>query len=147
MHGITNWSAGLCIYAWSLASNSLRVWHGQAMRESIHALCASKVRGVGRSSWDKPAWLCILAFSRVFTVYLSNTVVSGKSPNYFWGSRIVLKLLVSLIGHLIACNARISVDRQTDTLTDRTTAVTLAAHVRRGLTSQYECTEWQSTAI
>jgi hypothetical protein len=30
--------------------------------------------------------LCILAFSFVFTAYLSNAVVSGKSPFYFSGS-------------------------------------------------------------
>ena len=39
--------------------------------------------------------------------------------------------LVSLIGHLIACSTRISVNRQTD----RTTTVTLAVHARRGLKS------------
>ena len=41
---------------------------------------------------------------------------------------VALKLLVSLISRLVACSARIVVDRQTD----RTT-VTLAAHARRGL--------------
>ena len=40
-----------------------------------------------------------------------------------------LKLLVSLMSRLVACSARIVVDRQTH----RTTTVTLAAHARRGL--------------
>ena len=67
-----------------------------------------------------------MAFSLVFTAYLSNAVVSGKSP-FFFQARIVLKPLVSLIGRLVACSARISVDTHTQTDT-----VTLAAHARRG---------------
>ena len=31
----------------------------------------------------KPVLLCILAFSLVFTPYLSNTIVSAKSAHYF----------------------------------------------------------------
>ena len=57
--------------------------------------------------------LCILAFSLVFTPYLSNAVVSAKSPHYFL-ALVALKLLVSLISRLVACSARIVVDRQTD---------------------------------
>ena len=50
---------------------------------------------------------------------------------------VALKLLVSLISRLVACSARIVVDRQTDRQTDRHTdqlhTVTLATHARRGL--------------
>ena len=51
----------------------------------------------------------------------------------------VLNPLVSLMGRLVACSARISVDRQTDSLqyihreTERLYTVTLTAHARRGL--------------
>ena len=34
-----------------------------------------------------PVRLCILAFSLVFTAYLTNAVVKGKSAFYFSGSR------------------------------------------------------------
>ena len=46
---------------------------------------------------------------------------------------IALKLLVSLISLLVACNARIIVDKQTDKQTHRMTTVALVAHARRGL--------------
>ena len=74
--------------------------------------------------------LCILAFSLVFTPYLSNTAVSAKSPHYFL-TLVALKLLVSLIGRLIACSANSR--RQTNKQTHRTTTVTLTAHARQGL--------------
>ena len=48
---------------------------------------------------------------------------------------MVLKPLISLIGRLVACSARISVDTQTDRHTDTRSTVTLAAHARRGLTT------------
>ena len=64
----------------------------------------------------------------LFSRHLSNAVVSGKSPVYFSGC-VVLKLLVSLTGRLVACSARIRVV----THTDKATTVTLAAHVHRGL--------------
>ena len=70
-------------------------------------------------------------FRLLFTPYLSNAVVSAKSPHYF--SCPSLKLLISLISHVVACSARIVVDRKTDRQTHRTTTVTLAAHARRGL--------------
>ena len=53
---------------------------------------------------------------------------------------VALKLLVSLISRLVACSARIAIDRHTDTQTHRTTTVTLAAHARRGLIMYNEAT-------
>ena len=57
--------------------------------------------------------LCILAFSLVFTPYLSDAVVLVKSPHYFH-ALVALKMLVSLISRLVACSPRIVVDKQTD---------------------------------
>ena len=39
-------------------------------------------------------------------ISLSNAVISVKSPHYFH-ALVALKLLVSLISHLVACSARI----------------------------------------
>ena len=61
--------------------------------------------------------ICILALSLVFTPYLSNAVVSAKSAIIFY-ALVALKLLVSLISRLVACSARIVVDKQTDTQTN-----------------------------
>ena len=46
-----------------------------------------------------------------------------------------MKQLVSLMGRLVACSARISVDTHmhTDRQIDKPTTVTLAVHARRGL--------------
>ena len=90
-----------------------------------------------------PVRLCILAFSLVFTAYLSNAVVSGKSGLFSFKARIVLKPLVSLIGCLVACSARISVDThtQTDRQTDKPTIacrVRCAPHMRARV-NQYAC--------
>ena len=120
--------------SWSLTS-LLRVGHRVATlldstRESILALRYNFWRLQGtQSCLGKPVLICILALSLVFTPYLSNTVVSAKSPHYFH-ALVALKLLVSLISRLVACSARIVVDKQTH----RPTTVTLAAHARRGLT-------------
>ena len=67
-----------------------------------------KVHRANGSARDKPARLCILAFSLGFTAYLSNAVVSANRP-FIFQRRVVLKPLVSLIGRLVACCARISV--------------------------------------
>ena len=71
---------------------------------------------------------CDYAYSLVFTAYLSNTVISGKSPFYSCSSE--------------ACSARISVDTQTET--DKPSTVTLAAHARRGLTTVHKPPKMQS---
>ena len=83
---------------------------------------AQRASGSGRS---KPS-----AIMHVFTAYFSNAVVLGKSPFIFL-ARVVLKALVSLIGHLKACSARIRVDAQID----KQTTVTLTVHALRGLTT------------
>ena len=64
--------------------------------------------------------ICILAFSLVFTTYLSNAVVSAKSPVYF-RALVALKMFVSLISRLVACSPRIVLDKQTDRQTERQT--------------------------
>ena len=59
----------------------------------------------------------------------------SKIATFHFHALVALKLLVSLISRLVACSARIVVDRQTErqTQTHRPTTVTLAAHARRGL--------------
>ena len=115
------------LYSWSPANSSWRVWHRlvtvvDSMRELIHAIRCDFLSPQGtQERADQVAVspvLCILAFSLVFTAYLSNTVVSGKSP-FILQARVVLMPLVSLIGRLIACGARISVDTQTHTQTNQ----------------------------
>ena len=61
----------------------------------------------------------------VFTAYLS----FQENRRFLLVPRVVLKPLVSLIGRLVDCSARISVD--TTHSTDTNQAVTLAAHARR----------------
>ena len=74
--------------SWSLTS-LLRVGHRVATlldstRESILALRYNFWRLQGTQSCrGKPVLICILALSLVFTPYLSNAVVSAKSPHYF----------------------------------------------------------------
>ena len=116
----------------------LRVGHRVATlldstRESILALRYNFWRLQGTQSCrGKPVLICILALSLVFTPYLSNAVVSANRHIIFH-ALVALKLLVSLISRLVACSARIVVDRQTNRQTHRPTTVTLAAHARRGL--------------
>ena len=63
-------------------------------------------------------WAKSLALSLIFTPYLSNAVVSAKSPHYFH-ALAALKLLISLISRPVACSPRIVVDKQTDRHTDQ----------------------------
>ena len=62
--------------------------------------------------------------------YVSNAVRFRKITVFFQ-AQVVLKQLVSLIGCLVACSARTSVD--THTHTDKPTILTLTAHARQGL--------------
>ena len=132
MRGTVNWWAGWSILpfycftdSWSLTS-LLRVCHRVATlldstRESILALRYNFWRLQGTQSCrGRPLLICILALSLVFTPYLSNAVVSAKSPLIFH-ALVALKLLVSLISRLVACSARIVVDRQTNRQTDTQT--------------------------
>ena len=80
--------AGRFTDSWSLTS-LLRVGHRVATlldstRESILALRYNFWRLQGTQSCrGKPVLICILALSLVFTPYLSNAVVSAKSPHLF----------------------------------------------------------------
>ena len=56
-----------------------------------------------------------------------------KNDHFYFQAVVVLKLLVSLMGHLVACSARIAGDKRTDKHTHRPSTVTLAAHARQGL--------------
>ena len=69
--------------------------------------------------------------------------ISGKQSFhdnrlFIFHAFVALKLLVSLIGRLAACSARINIDRQTDRWTDRPSTITLAVHARRGLIGERE---------
>ena len=64
-----------------------------------------------------------------FSRHISRTLSFQRNRHVNFLTLVALKLLVSLISRLVACSARIVVDRQTH----RTTTVTLAAHARRGL--------------
>ena len=93
MRSTANWWVGprACVYSRGLHTSSWRrVLHELAtqvdnMRESTHALsCDFLSLREREAQWD---YICILAFSLVFTAYLSNAVVSGKSLSYFSGLR------------------------------------------------------------
>ena len=58
------------------------------MRESIHASRCDFLshQGTQERADQVAVSPVLLAFSLVFTAYLSNAVVSGKSPNNFSGS-------------------------------------------------------------
>ena len=66
--------------------------------------------------------------------YISRTQSFQQNRHIIFHALVALKLLVSLISRLVACSARIVVDRQTNKQTHGPTTVTLAAHARRGLT-------------
>ena len=80
---------------------------------NIRPRCAERAkRGRG-----KPVLIMHIGFLACFTPYLSNAVVSAKSPVIF-RALVALKMLVSLISRLVACSPRIVVDKQTDGQTD-----------------------------
>ena len=119
----------MCIYACAVLLiggragpfSLLRVGHRVATLldstwESIIALRYNFWRLQGTQSCrGKPVLICILDLSLVFTPYLSNAVVSAKRHIH---ALVALKLLVLLISRLVACSARIVVDRQTNTPTN-----------------------------
>ena len=72
---------------------------------------------------------------RLFSRHISRTQSFQENHQINFQARVLLKPLVSLIGRLVACGARIAADGQTDTHThtDQVATVTLAAHAGRGL--------------
>ena len=89
----------------------------------------------GACAIDRTLRVCWLF--RLFSRHISGTLSFQENRLFYFHAFVALKLLVSLIGRLVACTARISVDRQTDRQTDKQTdrpsTVILAAHARRGL--------------
>ena len=112
--------------------------------------CAFKIHrasGPGRSQPHRVFRTCIIIYAcaqlidefghatRSVTVqFLALERSRFRKIALFFQAHVVLKPLVSLIGRLVACSARISVDTQTHRQTDKPTTVTLAVHARRGLT-------------
>ena len=84
---------------------------------------------LGRS---KPVLIMHISF-RSFSRHISRTQSFQQTPHVIFHSLVALKRLVSLISRLVACSARIVVERQTDRQTRRPSTVTLAVHARRGL--------------
>ena len=74
-----------------------------------------------------------IGFFSLFSRHISRTQSFQQNRHIVFLALVALKLLVSLISRLVACSARIVVDKQTDRQTHRATTVTLAAHARRGL--------------
>ena len=75
---------------------------------------------------------------RLFSRHISGTQLFRENRHIVIHLLVVHNPLVPLIGRLVACSARTRADRQTDTQTDRTTTITLAAHARRGLKTAVE---------
>ena len=75
---------------------------------------------------------------------ISRTQSFQENRPFIFQACVVLKPLVSLMGRLVACSARISVDTHTDR--QQTTTVTLAAHARRGLINWAEAHSSYTTA-
>ena len=69
---------------------------------------------------------------------ISGTQLFQENRPFSFQARVVLKPLISLIGRLVACSARINVDTQAGRQTDKPTTVSLAAHARRGLINTRE---------
>ena len=95
----------------------------------IRPRCAERTKP-GRG---KPVLIMHIGFFACFSRHISRTLSFQQNHHISFLALVALKLLVSLISRLVACSARIVIDRQTDKQTHRTTTVTLAAHARRGL--------------
>ena len=78
---------------------------------------ASKVRRAVEVSQCKFAYWLFRLFSR----HISRTQSFQQNRHINFHALVALKLLVSLISRLVACSARIVVDRQTDRQTDKQT--------------------------
>ena len=107
--------------SWSLTS-LLRVGHRVATlldstRESILALRYNFWRLQGTQSCrGKPVLICNWLF-RLFSRHISRTQSFQQNRHILFHALVALKLLVSLISRLVACSARIVVDRQAHTTT------------------------------
>ena len=95
----------------------------------IRPRCAERAKP-GRG---KPVLIMHIGFFASFSRHISRTQSFQQNRHIVFLALVALKLLVSLISRLVACSARIVVDRQTDRQTHRTTTVTLAAHAGGGL--------------
>ena len=95
----------------------------------IRPRCAERAKP-GRG---KPVLIMHIDFFSCFSRHISRTQSFQQNRHLSFLALVALNMLVSLISRLVACSARIVVDRQTDRQTHRTTTVTLAAHARRGL--------------
>ena len=99
---------------------------------------APKVHRASGSGRSKSSAIMHIGFFTCFHgIYLSNAVVSGKTPNKYSGSRSSEDFgIAHRPPRSLECeNSCWQTDRQTDRHTHRTTAVTLAAHACRGLIS------------
>ena len=105
----------------------LRVGHRVATlldstRESILALRYNfwRLQGTqscrGKASADYAYWLF-----RLFSRHISRTQSFQQNRHILFHALVALKLLISLISRLVACSARIVVDRQTNKQTDKQT--------------------------
>ena len=102
------------------------------LRNLIRPRCAERTKP-GRG---KPVLIMHIG---LFSLHISRTQSFQQNRHIDFPALIALNLLVSLISRLVACSARIVVDKQTDRQTHRTTTVTLAAHARRGLITRVQC--------
>ena len=98
----------------------------------IRPRCAERTKP-GRG---KPVLIMHIGFFACFSRHISRTQLFQQNRHIIFLALVALKLLVSLISRLVACSARIVVDRQTDRQTHRQihrmTTVTLTAHAHRG---------------
>ena len=92
-------------------------------RESILALRYNFWRLQGtQSSRGKPVLnLHIIWLFRLFSRHISRTQSFQQNRHIIFHALVALKLLVSLISRLVACSARIVVDRPTDRQTNKQT--------------------------
>ena len=96
-------------------------------RNFIRPRCAERAKP-GRG---KPELIMnIIFFVWFHAISPEHSGFSKITTLFFIALKLYMSLLVSLISRLVACSARIVVDRQTDIQTHRTTTVTLAVHAR-----------------
>ena len=98
----------------------------------IRPLCAERAKpGRGKPVLIMHNYWLFCLFSR----HISRTQSFKQNRHIRFRALVALKLLVSLISHLVACSARIVVDRHTHTnrQTHRPNTVTVATFARRGL--------------